>query len=125
MQGTRCVGCAVKVLSARIAEVDGLGVDNGAVAWFRFVVNDGCVGAGRGDGVEGEAGEIVLGSDACLIRRVLFDLLTHDLRPYRFKLVSCLGLIQLCSLSYQFFFQPCKILAQRCPVSNMTSSHPF
>ncbi len=62
MQGPRRVGGAVEVLSAGIAEVDGLGVDDGAVARFGFVVDDGCVGAGGGDGVEGEAGEIVLGS---------------------------------------------------------------
>lgn len=68
MHGTRCVGCAVKVLSAGIAEVDGLGVDDGAVAWFGLVVNDGCVGACGGDGVEGEAGEIALGSDTFIIR---------------------------------------------------------
>ena len=39
-----------------------MGVDGGAGAWFGFVVDDGGVGAGGGDGVEGEAGEVVLGS---------------------------------------------------------------
>lgn len=68
MQGPRCVGCAVEVLGAGVAEVDGFGVDGGAVAWFGFVVDDGCVGTCGGDGVEGEAGEVVLGSDAFLIR---------------------------------------------------------
>ena len=62
VQGARRVGRAVEVLGARVAEVDGLGVDGGAVAWFGFVVDDGGVGAGGGDGVEGEAGEVVLGS---------------------------------------------------------------
>ena len=62
VQGPRRVGRAVEVLGARVAEVDGLGVDDGAVARFGFVVDDGRVGAGGGDGVEGEAGEIVLGS---------------------------------------------------------------
>ena len=70
MQGARCVGRAVEVLSARIAEVDGFGVDDGAVAWFGFVVDDRCVGACGGDGVEGEAGEVVLGPDAFFIRHV-------------------------------------------------------
>lgn len=68
MQGPCRVGCAVEVLSAGIAEVDGFGVDGGAVAWFGFVVDDGCVGACGGDGVEGEAGEVLLGSDVFLIR---------------------------------------------------------
>ena len=62
VQGARRVGRAVEVLGAGVAEVDGLGVDGGAVAWFGFVVDDGSVGAGGGDSVEGEAGEVVLGS---------------------------------------------------------------
>ena len=62
MQGARRVGRTVEVLGAGIAEVDGFGVDGGAAAWFGFVVDDGGVGAGGGDGVEGEAGEVVLGS---------------------------------------------------------------
>lgn len=68
MQGPRCVGCAVEVLGARVAEIDGAGVDDGAVAWFGFVVDDRCIGACGGDGVEGEAGEVVLGSDVFVIR---------------------------------------------------------
>ena len=64
VQGPRRVGGAVEVLGSRVAEVDGFGVDGGAVAWFGFVVDDGGVGAGGGDGVEGEAGEMVLGTDA-------------------------------------------------------------
>ena len=67
VQGPRRVGGAVEVLGARVAEVDGFGVDGGAVAWFWLVVDDGGVGAGGGDGVEGEAGEMVLGSDTLLI----------------------------------------------------------
>ena len=128
VQGARRVGRAVEVLGARVAEVDGLGVDGGAVAWFGFVVDDGGVGAGGGDGVEGEAGEVVLGSGVqiLLIRRKFFFVFQiRDLRPYRFELVSCLDFIQCCSLSYQFFFQPGEVLAQRRPVSNVTSSHPF
>ena len=70
VQGPRRVGGAVEVLGARVAEVDGFGVDGGAVAWFGLVVDDGGVGAGGGDGVEGEAGEMVLGSDASFIRQM-------------------------------------------------------
>ena len=135
VQGARRVGRAVEVLGARVAEVDGLGVDGGAVAGFGFVVDDGGVGAGGGDGVEGEAGEVVLGSGCKFSlsdgrpffrkkkkerkRRI------HDLRPYRFELVIGLDFNQDCSLCYQFFFQPGEVLAQRRPVSNVTSSHPF
>ena len=64
VQGPRRVGGAVEVLGARVAEVDGLGVDGGAVARLGLVVDDGGVGAGGGDGVEGEAGEMAFGSDA-------------------------------------------------------------
>lgn len=63
VQGARRVGRAVEVLGARVAEVDGARVDGGAVAWFGLVVDDGGVGAGGGDGVEGEAGEVTLGSN--------------------------------------------------------------
>lgn len=69
VQGARRVGRTVEVLGAGIAEVDGLGVDDGAVARFGFVVDDGGVGACGGDGVEGEAGEVALGPDAFFIRR--------------------------------------------------------
>ena len=71
MQGPRRVGGAVEILGARVAEIDGFGVDDGAVARFGFVVDDGCVGAGGGDGVEGEAGEVVLGSNV-LFSRLIF-----------------------------------------------------
>ena len=60
MEGSRRVGCAVQVLSARVAEVDSFRVDDGAVAWLGFIVDDCGVGAGGGDGVEGKAGEVVL-----------------------------------------------------------------
>ena len=63
VQGAGRVGGAVEVLGARVAEVDGFQVDGGAVAGFGLVVDDGGVGAGGGDGVEGEAGEMLLGSD--------------------------------------------------------------
>ena len=128
VQGPRRVGGAVEVLGARVAEVDGLGVDGGAVAWFGLVVDDGGVRAGGGDGVEGEAGEMVFGSDALFMDQMefLFSIRRFgDLRSYGFKLVSCLDLVQYCSLFDQLFFQPCKILGQRCSVSNMTGSHPL
>ena len=130
MQGARGVGRAVEVLGARVAEVDGLGVDGGAGAWFGFVVDDGGVGAGGGDGVEGEAGEVALGSGCITLDQngvsfIIEVFKIDDLRPYRFELVSCLDFIQNCSLCYQFFFQPREVLAQRRPVSNVTSSHPF
>ena len=126
VQGPRRVRGAVEVLGARVAEVDGFGVDGGAIAWFGLVVDDGGVGAGGGDGVEGEAGEMELGSDALFMDQMefLFSIRRfRDLRSYGFKLVGSLDLVQYCSLFYQLFFQPCKILGQRCSVSNMTSSH--
>ena len=126
VQGPRRVGGAVQVLGAGVAEVDGGGVDDGAVARFGFVVDDGCVGARGGDGVEGEAGEVVFRSGCISCQMTsLFDSPTHDLRPYGLKLVSRLDFIELCPLFHQLFFQPCKVLAQRCPVSDMTSTHPF
>ena len=70
VQCPRRGGGAVEVLGARVAEGDVFGVDGGAVAWFGLVVDDGGVGAGGGDGVEGEAGEMVLGSDALFIRQM-------------------------------------------------------
>lgn len=131
VQSPRRVGRAVEVLGARVAEVDGAGVDGGAVARFGLVVDDGGVGARGGDGVEGEAGEVALGSDGNLdsvrwgsIFFFWFDV-CNDLRAYGFKFVGCLDFVQLCSLFDQFFFQPCKVLAQCCPVSDMASSHPF
>ena len=128
MQGPRRVGGAVEVLGARVAEVNGFGVDGGAVAWFGLVVDDGGVGACGGDGVEGEAGEMLLGSDALIIHQMksLFSIRRlRDLRSYGFKLVSCLDLVQYCFLFNQLFFQPCKILDQCCTVSNVTGSHPL
>ena len=68
VQGPGRVRGAVEVLRARVAEVDGFRVDGGAAAWFGFVVDDGCVGAGGGDGVEGEAGEVALCSGVVVIR---------------------------------------------------------
>lgn len=59
MEGPCRVGCAVKVLGARVAEIDSFRIDNGAVAGLGFVMDDGCVGPGGGDGVEGKAGEVV------------------------------------------------------------------
>ena len=60
MQGPRGIGSAVVVLGARVAEVYLLGIDGGAVAFFGFIVDDGGVGAGGGDGVEGEADKVLV-----------------------------------------------------------------
>ena len=60
MQGSRGVSGTVEVLSARVTEVDGFGVDGGAITGFRLVVNDCCVWAGRGNGGEGEADKMFL-----------------------------------------------------------------
>ena len=60
MQRARRVGRAVEVLGARVAEVDGVRVDGGAGVPLGLVVDDGCVGARRGDGVEGEADEVAV-----------------------------------------------------------------
>jgi hypothetical protein len=60
VQGAGCVGGAVEVLRAGVAEVDFGWIDDGAVARLGFVVDYGCVGAGGGDGVKGEAGELVV-----------------------------------------------------------------
>ena len=38
MEGSCRVGCAVKILSARVAEIDSFGVNNGAVTRLGFVV---------------------------------------------------------------------------------------
>ena len=60
MQGPCSVGCTVKVLSARITEVDGLWVDDAAITTLWAVMDDGGVGAGRGDGGEGEADKLFM-----------------------------------------------------------------
>ena len=52
VHGSSRVGCAVQVLGTRVAEVDGFGVNGGAVAWFGLVVDYGCIGTGGGDGVK-------------------------------------------------------------------------
>ena len=91
VQGPRRVGGAVEVLGARVAEVDGLRVDGGAVAWFGLVVDDGGVGTGGGDGVEGEAGEMVLSSDAFMMYQIKF---LSSVRRSRLTLVW----IQACQL---------------------------
>jgi hypothetical protein len=51
---------AVEILRARVAEVDSLGIDGGAGAFHGLVVDDSGVGAGGGDGVEGEADEEIV-----------------------------------------------------------------
>lgn len=55
MQCAGRVGGSVQVLGARVAEVDGFGIDDGAVAAFWAVVNHRSVRSCRGDGVEREA----------------------------------------------------------------------
>ena len=64
MDGAGCVGCAVKILGAGVAEVDCFRVDDRAGFWFGFVMDDGCVCAGGGDGVEGETDEVLILSAA-------------------------------------------------------------
>ena len=60
VQRTCRVRRAIKILRARIAKIHFRRVDGRAVAGFGFVVDDCCVGAGGGDGVEGEADELVV-----------------------------------------------------------------
>ena len=75
VQRARGVGRAVEVLGARVAEVDGMRVDGGAGVPFRLVVDDSCVGARRGDGVEGEADEVGVlagGQAGCVSGDLLF-----------------------------------------------------
>lgn len=63
VHGSSRVGCAVQVLGTGVAEVDGFGVNGGAVAWFGLVVDYGCIGTGGRDGVEGEADEMFVFSE--------------------------------------------------------------
>lgn len=45
MDSACCIGCAIEVLGAGVAEIDCFGIDDGAGFGFWFVVDDGCVGA--------------------------------------------------------------------------------
>ena len=67
MKRARRVSGAIKVLRARVAEVDGVWVDGGAVARFRFVVDDCCVRACGRNCVEGEADKVLLFSIVSLV----------------------------------------------------------
>ena len=58
MQSTGGVSGSVQILGPRIAEIDRLWINNGAVPWFRFVVNDCGVGSGGGNRVKGQADEV-------------------------------------------------------------------
>ena len=58
MQGSGRVSGSIQVLRARIAEVDRLRINDGAVAWFRLVVNDCRVGAGGGYRIKGQADKV-------------------------------------------------------------------
>ena len=60
MDGACCIGCAIEVLGAGVAEIDCFGIDDGAGFGFWFVVDYGCVGASGRDGVEGEADEVLV-----------------------------------------------------------------
>ena len=67
MQGASGVGCAVIVLCAGITEVDCFWVDDRAVAFFGFVVDYCGVWACGGNGVEGEADEVLVFSECMLV----------------------------------------------------------
>lgn len=58
MQRAGCVGGSVQVLRARVAKIDRLGINDGAVRWFRLVVDDGSVGPGRRNRIKGQANEV-------------------------------------------------------------------
>lgn len=60
MESTSCVSRTIEILGTGVAEIDDFGVDDGAVAWFGFVVDYRSVGAGGGDGVEREACKMLL-----------------------------------------------------------------
>jgi hypothetical protein len=60
VQSARRICRTVQILRARVAEVDGLGIDGRAGTFHGLVVNDGGVGTGGGDGVEGEADEEIV-----------------------------------------------------------------
>lgn len=64
VKGTGNIGGSVNVLSARITEVDEVGVDASSVGLLRLVVDDGSVGSSRGDGVEGKTDE------SCLLTKI-------------------------------------------------------
>ena len=60
MQSTSGVSGAVKVLSPGIAEINGLRIDGGTIAWLGLVMYDCCIGACGGDRIEGKTDEVVL-----------------------------------------------------------------
>ncbi len=107
VHGPRRVRCAVEVLGAGVAKVDLRGVDDGAVARFGLVVDDGGVGAGGGDGVEGEADEVLaLGAEFVV-------------------LVYALDFVEFGFLDEKFFFEPSEVLAQGGAVADVALSHAF
>lgn len=57
VEGTGDIGGSVNVLSARVAEVDEVGVDAGGVGLLGLVVDDGSVGSSGGDSVERKTDE--------------------------------------------------------------------
>lgn len=58
MQRARRISGSVQVLRPRIAKIDCLRVNDGAIPWFRLVVNDCRVGSGGGYRIKGQSNEV-------------------------------------------------------------------
>lgn len=58
MQRASCISGSIQVLRARVAEIDRFRINDGAVRWLRFVVDDCCVGPGGRYRIKGQANEV-------------------------------------------------------------------
>lgn len=99
------VGCSIQILTARVAEVDGRGVDDGTASFLGLIMDNSSVGARGRDGRERKTSEkLALGAD-----------LLQLVRPIDF--------IQSCFLVDQFVFEPGKVLSQSSTIPNVTGPH--
>ena len=99
------VGCAVLVLRARVAQVDGLWVDSRTLALLRLVVDDSCVSSRRRDSVERETHEAIV------------------LRTYALQLISAIYLVECSLLVDQLILQPGEVFTESSAISNVTLPH--
>lgn len=126
MHGPGGIRGAIKILSARIAQIDRFRINDGAIASFGLVVDDGGIRSSGRYSVERKADKMLVLTAVAIVSfsdlpRARTDLLQSNL----FKLISCLHLIEFVSFCRKFFLEPGKIFTQRGSVSDVTGPHTF
>lgn len=99
------VSSSIKVLAAGVTEVDSSGVDDGAAALLRFVMDHGTVRAGRRNGIKRQTGEeIVFGT-------------------YLLQLVGTINFIHDSFFVDELILEPCKVFGERGTITDVTIAH--